>query len=144
MPAELTLDVPRTSQGSTLARNEVRDRLAGELAPAQLADLLLVVSELTTNAIEHGSGDIRLSVVISDDGRVRGEVVDDGSGFAHDVDERGIDDVGGRGLLIVAALAQRWGVHEGTSHIWFELTAHSDRAPANPQLGAERRPPQLD
>jgi hypothetical protein len=42
--------------------------------------------------------------------------------------------VGGNGLRIVDAEATRWGVHEGTTHVWFELE------PSGPQLGADKNP----
>ena len=77
--------------------------------------------------------------------RVVGEVVDEGQGFEREVRVRGPEEVGGRGLQIVDALSSRWGIHEGTTHVWFEL-ARED-APArrtDPQLGDERRPSTLD
>jgi hypothetical protein len=42
--------------------------------------------------------------------------------------------VGGWGLSIVDALASRWGVHEGTTHVWFELER------PGPRLGSGGRP----
>jgi hypothetical protein len=55
-----------------------------------------------------------------------------------------VEDVGGRGLRIVGSLAERWGVHEGTSHVWFELSPSGDAEPVDPRLGVEERPQQLD
>jgi len=32
-------------------------------------------------------------------------------------------DVGGWGLHLVESLSDRWGVHDGSTHVWFELGA---------------------
>lgn len=143
MAAELSVDVPRGQDGPVLARRLAQARFARDLPAQQLDDLLVVVSELTTNAVLHGAGRIRLRVRV-EDGRVYGEVVDDGSGFVNDVRGRGIDEVGKRGLVIVAALAEHWGIHEGSSHVWFELTPGDGREVVDPGLGTHERPPQLD
>ncbi|MET9557439.1 ATP-binding protein [Streptomyces sp. NPDC006645] len=69
----------------------------------------LVVSEMVTNAIVHGSADsvlMRLSCVD------RGEVlieVDDHSAGSPEVREAGLEDEGGRGMRLVAYFAREWG-----------------------------------
>ena len=68
----------------------------------------------------HGAGEIRVRVSV-ESGRVYGEVIDGGGGFVSDVDRRGFDEVGKKGRVIVGALSARWGIHEGSSHVWFEL-----------------------
>ncbi|MDP1849314.1 MAG: ATP-binding protein [Solirubrobacteraceae bacterium] len=97
----------------------MRDRFAGRVSPDELEDLRVIVSELTTNALLHGAGEIHLLVQL-DEGVVCGEVLDDGGGFA-DTDSAGR--AGGNGLDMVGALAERWGVQDGTSRVWFELAA---------------------
>ncbi|MFD7879864.1 ATP-binding protein [Streptomyces sp. NPDC059766] len=74
-------------------------------------DALLCVSELATNALMHGVPPGRhFLVFLRCDGRVlRVEVHDSGPGVPRIVDDR---DEGGRGLLLVAALSDRWGVAE--------------------------------
>jgi signal transduction histidine kinase len=91
-----------------------------------------------SNAVVHGQGAIKLAVRVDGD-RVQGEVIDEGGGFEHEVRERGSEDFTGRGLLIVAALSNRWGIHEGTTHVWFEL-AIPDATPklTAPQLGEDQ------
>src|SRR3954451_2903038 len=93
----------------------VRERFRDELRPGQLEKLLLIVSELTTNALIHGRGEIRRRVTV-DGRRARGEVVDGGTGLEREMRSRGVEELGGRGLDLVASLADQWGVHEGTSH----------------------------
>ena len=143
MPVDLSLEVPRDGQGPALARRVVEARYGADLAPAQLDDLLVIVSELTTNAMLHGAGRIRLRVTL-EHGRLYGEVVDEGSGFPSEARERGVDELGGKGLLLVSALADRWGIHEGSSHVRFEIGPDDEREPVEPELGADERPAELD
>jgi anti-sigma regulatory factor (Ser/Thr protein kinase) len=98
------------------------DSLRDAIPARRHDDLRLIVSELVSNSVVHGPGaPIRLRLVVEDNGNVRGEIEDEGSGpFEHGASPvpRGN---GGYGLHIVDALTQRWGVYEGSSHIWFEL-----------------------
>jgi hypothetical protein len=143
MVDELSFEVPRHECGPSLSRTAVGDRFAGHVSARVLDDLRVIVSELTTNALLYGTGEIHLRVLL-DDGLVSGEVIDEGSGFERAVAERGIDAVGGNGLHMVGALTRRWGIHEGTSHVWFELAPGGEPRPVDPRLGAERRPDALD
>ncbi|MFC5853535.1 SpoIIE family protein phosphatase [Streptomyces chlorus] len=66
----------------------------------------LIVSELVTNAIRHAAGPVRLRLI-----RERAlvcEVFDGGATTPHLRHPRAMDE-GGRGLLLVSQLAQRWG-----------------------------------
>ncbi len=143
MTDELSLAVPRHDHALGRARAQVRETFAGRVSQRRLEDLLVIVSELTTNALLHGTGQIRLRLLL-DGGLVRGEVIDEGHGFEREVGARGIDAVGGNGLHMVGVLAGRWGIHEGSSHVWFELAPGDEREPVDPKLGAERRPDALD
>jgi anti-sigma regulatory factor (Ser/Thr protein kinase) len=120
LAAGLSVQVPRGRHAPAFARSVVQTWCTDELPAQQLADLLVLVSELTTNATLHGRGEIRLRVHI-EDGRVFGAVIDEGGGFVLEAPVRGIDEVGKRGLPIVATMAEDWGIHEGSSHVWFEL-----------------------
>jgi PAS domain S-box-containing protein len=70
----------------------------------------LVVSELVTNAIRHATGPIRLRLI--KDQRLICEVSDT-SGTTPHMRRARLSDEGGRGLLLVAQLTERW----GTRHI---------------------------
>jgi anti-sigma regulatory factor (Ser/Thr protein kinase) len=102
---------------------EVFDQI---LAPEVLEDLQLVVSELVTNSVRFGpKRSITLSLQIGTDGVVRGEVIDEGDGEQAKVEmtpEPSLD--GGWGLHLVDRVAMRWGVHEGSTHVWFEVGPH--------------------
>ena len=81
----------------------------------------LLATELINNAVLHGCGEeIRLEVS-SSSGRIRVEVTDDGSGFdPRQRTER--EDPGGWGLGLVDAMSEDWGMYEGSTHVWFELS----------------------
>ena len=99
---------------------EVFDQI---LAPDVLEDLQLVVSELVTNSVKFGpSRPITLAMAIGNDGVVKGEVIDQGDGERAKV-EMTVEPtvVGGWGLHLVDQVAKRWGVHEGSTHVWFEI-----------------------
>jgi anti-sigma regulatory factor (Ser/Thr protein kinase) len=136
MPVSFSLELPREPAASFLARQAVRQHLAEVLPAATLADLTLAVSELVTNAVLHGKGRIELRVELGE-GSVKGEVIDEGAGFERQIRaDGGVDGVAGRGLLIVGQLSERWGVHEGTTHVWFEIPVTG--------IGSEVEEPVLD
>jgi len=103
------------------ARNEIRGRLRDRVDDGLLIDLQLIVSELVTNSLRYGPGEtIEVEIAVTEDGAITGEVEDHGRG---EVAMREItDEGGGFGLRIVNALASRWGVCEGSTHVWFELS----------------------
>jgi hypothetical protein len=144
MAADLTLRLPPDPTGPGLARRAARDRFGDFLSRRQLNDLDVVISELVANAIVHGGGEIVLRLQL-DGETLRGEVIDQGGGFEHEVRVSGPDDFGGRGLMFVEAMTSRWGIHEGTTHVWFEMfrAAGETDETAGPQLGEEQRPDAL-
>jgi anti-sigma regulatory factor (Ser/Thr protein kinase) len=105
------------------ARRLVTSRLA-TAAPSpdmvgEVAELL--TSELATNAVVHARTRFTVSVGVQRDSlRV---AVRDGSFDLPRVREPKPDDLAGRGMALVAALAPRWGVHpvNGGKEVWFEL-----------------------
>jgi anti-sigma regulatory factor (Ser/Thr protein kinase) len=102
------------------------DRLALLLPPAKLEDLRLVVSELLTNSVLHAglTPTDRIRVIITaQDGSVRGEIQDPGSGFDIPSTPRPRPDFsGGWGLPIVDRISDRWGVERnGMISVWFEI-----------------------
>jgi anti-sigma regulatory factor (Ser/Thr protein kinase) len=144
MAVDLTLNLPRHPSAPGLARAAARRSFAGELTFERLSELSLVITELVSNALVHGRGQVVLRLQL-DDGIVRGEVIDQGGGFEHEIRVRGADELGGRGLFLVEALTNRWGIHEGTTHVWFELAAQTDSSGSlRPRLGQDERPEALD
>jgi anti-sigma regulatory factor (Ser/Thr protein kinase) len=113
------LRLPRHLDAGSLARDEIRARLSGRVSEAALTDVLLLVSELVANAVEHGRGAIELRIEV-DGQHVRGEVADQGPGFEPAVHSRPFESTPG-GLLIVGRLAERWGVKKDTARVWFAV-----------------------
>jgi anti-sigma regulatory factor (Ser/Thr protein kinase) len=143
MAVDLALNLPSDTSAPGLARAAARRHLSGKLSPERLSELSLVVSELVSNALEHGRGQVVFRLRF-DEGIVRGEVIDQGGGFEHEIRARGPEGVRGRGLFLVAALTDRWGVHEGTTHVWFEFAAADASGHERPRLGQDERPEALD
>ncbi|MFB0620138.1 SpoIIE family protein phosphatase [Streptomyces sp. AGS-58] len=103
----------------------VRKQVVGQLAAWSLSEASfaaeLVVSELVTNAIRYGSHPIRLRL-IHDATTLICEVSDTSHTAPHLRRAKTLDE-GGRGLLLVAQLTQRWGSRHTTEGktIWAEL-----------------------
>ena len=96
-----------------------------------LRDVQLLVSELVTNSVRHsGSPEpIRLRAWLRSGG-LKVEIADGGSSFEAGPRGAGRDAEGGRGLMILEVLAERWGVsHDARSRVWFEIAPNAARAP---------------
>lgn len=98
------------------ARAALTSALAG-IEPQVAGDVKLMVSELVTNAVRHGAGDATL-VVHRGDGRLNVVVSDEGSDQPQ---LRTPSADGGWGLRIIDTCATRWGVEDGSTHVWFEV-----------------------
>ncbi|MBT2493067.1 ATP-binding protein [Streptomyces sp. ISL-96] len=101
----------RERQSVAAARDFARTAVAEWRLGVCLDDVLLCVSELATNALVHGvppGRGYRLRLWLSGD-VLRIEVHDSGGGLPR---VREPDGECGRGLLLVAALADKWGVGE--------------------------------
>ncbi len=117
--------VPGGTRAAGVARRSALSVQAG-LPGAIRHRLALLLSELVTNAIQHGGATAQETVQVrlaSSPDRVRVEVFDpgpNGRGPRHRV-EKG----GGYGLLLVDRLADDWGREDtssGGSLAWFELS----------------------
>ncbi|MCL6738306.1 ATP-binding SpoIIE family protein phosphatase [Streptomyces neyagawaensis] len=108
------------------AVGRARANVARQLAVWGLEELdflaELVVSELVTNAIRYGRPPIRLRLI--HDRTLLCEVSDAGSTTPH-LRRARVFDEGGRGLLLVAQLAERWGTRHARhgKTVWAELNA---------------------
>lgn len=125
--------LPRGPDAPSLARRLIAQLGESRLDADQLERAKLAVSELVTNALVHGRGAITLRAGVDHD-RLMVEVIDEGSGFERVVRRQTFEDLHGRGLMIVDAQASRWGLHEGTTHVWFEIER------AGPRLDPDSNP----
>jgi anti-sigma regulatory factor (Ser/Thr protein kinase) len=122
---------------STVTREyDLDDRAAASKARAALSafepalsrrtfqDARLLVTELITNALRHApaarDGRVALRLTLGAGG-LRIEVSDPGHGFEPQIEGASPD--GGRGLLIVHQLSDRWGIRASpTTTVWCMLT----------------------
>jgi len=131
---EIEIELQRATGAPRDARRAVRRLCADHMQAELLDDAELMVSELVSNAILHGEGNISLRASLDED-RLFVEVIDEGSGFERALRRKDFEQVGEWGLEIVEAASSRWGVHEGTTHVWFELER------PGPRLGEPDREP---
>jgi anti-sigma regulatory factor (Ser/Thr protein kinase) len=118
---EHTFDIPRDPRAPAHARRAI-EQLADHVDPALVPDVKLLVSELITNSVKYGGqGAVTLKLQSDEPRRLRVEVVDQGVGFVPVARNRPATDVGGWGLHLVQTLSNRWGVYEGSTHVWFEI-----------------------
>ena len=117
----VVVDIARDPRAPANARRVVDD-LSGRVAEDVIPDVKLLVSELITNSVKYGGeGDVQLVIDIHDQRKMRVEVVDQGVGFVPVARDRPSTEVGGWGLHLVQTLSNRWGVHEGSPRVWFEI-----------------------
>ncbi len=117
----LSVDIPRDPTAPTAARRAV-EGLSGTVADDLIPDIKLLVSELITNSVKYGGeGALCLRIDASGPRKLRAEVIDQGVGFVPVARDRPATEVGGWGLHLVQTLSNRWGVHEGSTHVWFEI-----------------------
>ncbi|MFB7647745.1 SpoIIE family protein phosphatase [Streptomyces sp. NPDC001251] len=109
------------------ARAFVRDTLQGWGYADVVDDAVVLTSELVTNAVVHAGTQADVLCLRSDDG-VRVEVADryperEVPLLGSPADIAGPDRENGRGLLLCAALASRWGVEYTPTRktVWFQL-----------------------
>lgn len=118
---ELDGDPDAPSRGRH-AVTEVLDRWGCE--PGTREDLLLVVSELVTNAVVHGAEPIVVTMVRAP-GRFRVEVTDGATESSpHNNPRPAADAENGRGLSVVTRLAVAWGWRASPGRgktVWAEL-----------------------
>jgi len=114
--------LPHSVRAPGLARDALA-ALQARLTPDRYSDLRLLVSELVSNSVIHGTpGEaVHLRVGVKDD-VAQVEVEDPGTGFTVPAGPRHADDESGRGLVIVASLADRWGVTSTRpTRVWFQM-----------------------
>ena len=119
---ELHRELPFTSAAPAIAREQLR-RFVGNLPDATVDDAVLMTSELVTNAVLHGQPEITLWLRLETD-RLTVAVTDLGDAIL-DCARPPPRQASGRGLVIVDALATRWGVNRTRGRlgksVWFEL-----------------------
>lgn len=106
------------------ARRRMSEMAEALLEESRMAELQLVLSEVVSNAIRHGSQTepIRLAVTPKDD-FLCVQVTDTGSGLAPRPRATVPDEHGGWGFFLIEQLTRRWGMTREDRHtrVWFEF-----------------------
>jgi anti-sigma regulatory factor (Ser/Thr protein kinase) len=111
-----------TASSVTEARRWVRSELQVRSLPSDVLDVAeLLVSEVATNAVKHADGH-RIEVQLSLNSHLH-IAIHDGSELLPRVMHPRIVDTGGRGLILVRALASSWGTRRDMSGkwVWFRV-----------------------
>lgn len=122
--------LPPLGSSPSTARRVVESVVRERGLDAILDEALLLVTELVTNAVVHAGTEIDVRLDVSD-ARLRVEVIDRTPGLLH-VDSHLPSEQreGGRGLLLLDALAAEWGTrHFGWGKsVWFVLAVQPETA----------------
>ncbi|MCW2497055.1 ATP-binding protein [Jatrophihabitans sp.] len=120
---DIVLNLPYQSSAPALARQFVTEHAAG-LPTSVRDDAELLVSELVTNALRYGRPNIALRLRL-DPPCIGVAVQDSGDEDVQLIAGVEANATSGRGLLIVDAVASKWGVNPleppPGKTVWFEL-----------------------
>ncbi len=115
---------PNVPSSAAQARRYTLDVL-GNVSPGVAENAAIMVSELVTNSLRHSAGEFTVTIDRSDD-QIRIAVGDGGPGNPSPRDPAPSEPTG-RGLRIVGALADSWGVSPNADGpgkvVWFTILA---------------------
>ncbi|MER5894786.1 ATP-binding protein [Streptomyces sp. NPDC001876] len=126
VPTSSSMAVPHGPAGVGQARHCMREQLRSNgVSDTVVDDAVLILSELLSNACRHGrplglhtevgDGDVRAAWRVDRAGGLTVEVTDGGGPTRPIPATPSVTARGGRGLNIISALAQEWGVRDDTS-----------------------------
>ncbi|MFE4594556.1 ATP-binding protein [Streptomyces laurentii] len=118
--------LPREPQSAAVARKLVGTALAVWELDSLIDDAAVVITELVSNAVAHGRlASIRVIVARLSATRVRLSVVDRSTNAPMMRTDSNGDQLRGRGLVLVDALAAAWGTepYRWGKQVWAELDA---------------------
>lgn len=122
--AQIRFTLPAKPVAPSIARGTL-DPLQSRLSDDGYYTVQLLVTELITNSLRHARFENEDAIDIQIDvgsERTHVTVCDPGGGAEPKLLEQDLESTGGRGLFLVDAMADRWGVH--TNHrtcVWFEV-----------------------
>ncbi|MFE9604105.1 ATP-binding protein [Streptomyces hokutonensis] len=137
VPTSSSMAVTHGPAGVGQARHRMRDQLrTGGVSEAVIDDAVLILSELLSNACKHGrplgdalagDGDVRCAWRVDTGGRLTVEVTDGGGPTRPAPATPSVTAHGGRGLNIITALADDWGVRDDTrGEVTVWVVVHED------------------
>jgi anti-sigma regulatory factor (Ser/Thr protein kinase) len=118
-----TFTLPPSPASARVARDRLRAFLASWRDDDTRAAVVLLTSELVTNAVLHARSQVTVRLDVTEE-RLRVHV-DDESPTVPVRREARPDLPGGRGLLLLDSIAERWGVLPGATgkSVWFEVSS---------------------
>jgi anti-sigma regulatory factor (Ser/Thr protein kinase) len=117
-----TVDLPPVARSAAAARRLLAQLLEAWAAESYRDDATLLVSELVSNVVRHVAGQVAMRVEVALSGADLRVAVIDSSPVQPATAVPG--PLGGHGMGLIAALADRWGSEEhdsGGKRVWFEL-----------------------
>ena len=146
VPTSSSMAVPHGPAGVGQARHRMREQLRSNgVSDAVVDDAVLILSELLSNACRHGrplgqhtevgDGDVRAAWRVDGTGELTVEVTDGGGPTRPVPATPSVTARGGRGLNIISALAQEWGVRDDSSGevtVWAQVAQEPDAAERGP------------
>ncbi|MCX4865800.1 ATP-binding protein [Streptomyces sp. NBC_00257] len=126
VPTSSSMAVPHGPAGVGQARHRMREQLRSHgVSDSVVDDAVLILSELLSNACRHGrplgrhtdvgDGDVRAAWRVDRTGGLTVEVTDGGGPTRPIPATPSVTARGGRGLNIISALADEWGVRDSSS-----------------------------
>ncbi|MFE9855152.1 ATP-binding protein [Streptomyces sp. NPDC005780] len=155
VPTSSSMAVPHGPAGVGQARHRMREQLRSHgVSDSVVDDAVLILSELLSNACRHGrplgrhtdvgDGDVRAAWRVDRTGGLTVEVTDGGGPTRPVPATPSVTAHGGRGLNIISALAEEWGVRDNSSGevtVWVLVNEGHDHADEGPAARGNGRGP---
>jgi anti-sigma regulatory factor (Ser/Thr protein kinase) len=121
-----SIDLPPISGSVSATRRLVRELLDVWGVPHDREDAELLVTELVANVVDHVRGEVDLTLELSLAGTWLRIAVVDGSSIRPVVQELSHERPRGRGMRLVAEIADRWGAEDNGDgkRVWFDMHPH--------------------